>query len=347
MSILSIHDIQGFSAYSNTVRVPAGHTLNVVGALTVDKKLKIPTWDEATKPTTNLEIGMMGWNTETTSIEIYNGDDDDGEPIWLSASGTGGGGNDFPAPYQQLIDAFSGAKYYVDPSGSNGNNGSESSPWQTINHATANAPSGSMVVVNPGTYQQSAVMFEDSSFTSKIYWDHGKNLQVICAPGQVKLIGPSTDPGERDFNMIIQTNSSSKLYGCIMYRNNNGRTNNYSNAVFGYPTPGANTGEVYNTFFREIGSNGQWSMHYDNPNNHSWKALNCSMMGSTWQSNYTGGSSTTCTNCAGSGAWTTSGTNTSPLTNATFNNDFTCQSSTQGVYSGTYAWDPATVTQTL
>jgi hypothetical protein len=345
MSILSVHDIQGFSAYSNTVRVPTGHTLNVIGALTVDNKLKIPTWDEATKPTTNLEIGMMGWNTETTSIEIYNGDDDDGEPIWLSSSGTGGPSGAFPDTYQQLINDFSGAKYYVDPSGSNGNNGSESSPWQSINHATLNAPTGSMIVVNPGTYQQSAPMYAPQG--AKIYWDHAKNLQVICAPGQVKLIGSSTDPGTRDLHHIIQTNSASKLYGCIIYRNNNARTSNYSNAVFGYPTPSANTGEVYNTFFRETGTNGNWSLHYDNPNNHSWKAYNSSFMGSTWQSNYTGGSSTTCTNCAGSGSWVSSGTNTSALTSATYNSDFTCQSPTQGVYSGTYAWDPDTVTQTL
>ena len=347
MSILSVRDIQGISAYSNTVRVPTGNTLNIAGSLSIDSKLKIPVWDDTTRPTTSLSIGLIGWNTDSKSIEIYNGvDPDSGEPVWMSVASAGGGGQ-LPPAYQQVIDAFTGTKYYVDPAGSNGAAGTEVAPWQTINHATATAVTGSMIIVKPGTYQQSTVMFEDNSFTSKIYWDNGKNLRVVCSPGQVKIIGPATDPGERDFHHIIQTNSSSKLYGCIIYRNNNGRTNNYSNAIFGYPTPAANTGEVYNTFFRETGSNGQWSLHYDNPNDHSWKAFNSSFMGSNWVGNYTGGSSTQCVNCAGSVAWVSSGTNTSPLQNATFNNDFSCQSSTQGVYSGTYAWDPAKVTQTL
>ena len=66
MSTLSVHDLQGISAYSNTVRVPSGHTLDI------DENLKIPTWTTATRPASPVN-GLLGFNTETYILELYFG----------------------------------------------------------------------------------------------------------------------------------------------------------------------------------------------------------------------------------------------------------------------------------
>jgi hypothetical protein len=72
MSILSVRDIQGISAYSNTVRVPAGHNFETYGKLVANGTLKVPSWTTATRPGTP-EVGMIGYNTQVEVTEIYTG----------------------------------------------------------------------------------------------------------------------------------------------------------------------------------------------------------------------------------------------------------------------------------
>lgn len=66
MSTLSVHDILGLSAYSNKIRIPSGH------ALEIDGSLKFPTWTTSTRPS-GPETGSLGYNTETAVLELYNG----------------------------------------------------------------------------------------------------------------------------------------------------------------------------------------------------------------------------------------------------------------------------------
>jgi parallel beta-helix repeat protein len=47
--------------------------------------------------------------------------------------------------------------YYVDPAGNDGNDGSAASPWKTVQHAVDNAPAGSTVRLNNGTYSSFVV----------------------------------------------------------------------------------------------------------------------------------------------------------------------------------------------
>jgi hypothetical protein len=48
---------------------------------------------------------------------------------------------------------ISGATYYIDPSGSDSNNGSSSSPWKTLAYACSKAITpGDVIHINPGTY---------------------------------------------------------------------------------------------------------------------------------------------------------------------------------------------------
>jgi len=63
MSTISVHDVQGFSTYSNTVRIPNGHKLEIAG------DLKVPSHTTAGRPTA--ELGAIGFNTTLQVLEIY------------------------------------------------------------------------------------------------------------------------------------------------------------------------------------------------------------------------------------------------------------------------------------
>ena len=63
MSTISVHDVQGFSTYNNTVRIPNGHKLDIAGDFVV------PTHTTATRPTA--EVGAIGFNTTLEILEIY------------------------------------------------------------------------------------------------------------------------------------------------------------------------------------------------------------------------------------------------------------------------------------
>ncbi len=68
MSSLSLHDLQGISTYSNTIRIPSGHRLDMQGTA------KLPTWTDATKPGSPA-VGDVGYNTSTATLEFYDGED--------------------------------------------------------------------------------------------------------------------------------------------------------------------------------------------------------------------------------------------------------------------------------
>ena len=63
MSTISVHDVQGFSTYNNTVRIPNGHKLDIAGDFVV------PTHTTSTRPTA--EVGAIGFNTTLEVLEIY------------------------------------------------------------------------------------------------------------------------------------------------------------------------------------------------------------------------------------------------------------------------------------
>jgi hypothetical protein len=240
---------------------------------------------------------------------------------------------EFPAAYNALINNFSGTKIYVKTTGNDSNAGtSESAPKATIQGATSAASTGSMIVVYPGSYT--------ISNTHTMVTDSDKNLQIVCSPGRVKLSGTNTV--DRDFHCFGLGNNSSKLYGLIMERNNNGRTDSYMNAFMRWLT----NGEAYNCVFREVNASGRFSMHYDNENTSSWLAEGCLYIGSTWLGNYSGGSqSATRYSASNNSGWTAGGVFTGNQKPVTIASDWSVGSTAYGVYYGTYAWTAANVTQ--
>lgn len=66
MSTLSVRNIQGIASYSNTIAIPAGHTLSF------DGNLKIPTWTTTGRPASPV-TGITGYNTTLGYVEYYDG----------------------------------------------------------------------------------------------------------------------------------------------------------------------------------------------------------------------------------------------------------------------------------
>ena len=67
MSTLSIHDIQGLSAFSNQVRIPSGHRLTFDGAL------NLRNLSTTNLPTSGNLEGDIVYNTNTKGISIWTG----------------------------------------------------------------------------------------------------------------------------------------------------------------------------------------------------------------------------------------------------------------------------------
>lgn len=107
MSILSVHDIQGISAYQNKIRVPSGHSLQIEGSL------KLPSWTNSTKPSSP-EIGMFGYNSQQGYLEYYDGTTwkqagQSSKPDGLTAATAALNGTQLKADYPNLP---SGVYYY-------------------------------------------------------------------------------------------------------------------------------------------------------------------------------------------------------------------------------------------
>lgn len=245
-------------------------------------------------------------------------------------------GDPFPAAYRSLIDNFASTKYYVDAlKGSDLSAGtSRETSLATLDKAIEIAPGGSMIVVYPGSYHNpnTYTSMYDSYYSSVII-DRNKSLQIVCAPGQVMLTG--TDLGRRDFGHYTFLNVNSKIYGAIIYRNNGGRTANFSTAI-----SRSGQGALYNCVFREVGTNGYFSLHYANG---YVTFSNCLVIGGSWTGNYNG-----------TGAFLYSASNNASVSAASsnignglgkaINLDWSVDSISYGVYSGTYAWNFSTLT---
>lgn len=242
-------------------------------------------------------------------------------------------GDPFPAAYRSLIDNFGSTKYYVDAvTGSDLASGTtHEASFATIDKAITTAPSGSMIVVYPGIYENLQII--DASFLACLLSDRGKVLQIVCAPGQVKITNATSTSGARDIPACVLV-SGSNVYGAIIERNNGGRTLNYAVGFLRFTR-----GAMYNCVMREVGTNGYFSLIYDNTNGY-WKVDHCLVIGSVWAGNYSGGSIAEFINSASNNASVTiSGSMANTVKGASINNDFSVASVNYGVYSGTYAWD--------
>ena len=254
----------------------------------------------------------------------------------------------FGSVANSFMNSFSGDKKYIDiTNGSDSNDGdTDSTAYQTLGYAqaqTAAISTAVMYVIKPGVYTLTPVTVGPQSpqFTTAGLSDGNLPRTFFCAAGQVVFQWTATT-AERDATMINLQNINSAVYGAILKRNNNGKSNAYSVGMFNGSTAHSQ-GDFYNCVFQETNANGNWSLQYDNSQVNTSVVNNCSFyVNENGINDYAGGANLVLNNCAFRYVWGTS--------NSTRNNTITAQTmddttyelaannNTNGVYSGTYAW---------
>jgi hypothetical protein len=248
----------------------------------------------------------------------------------------------FPDIYYTLITDYAGTKKYIDAAdGSDSNNGnSVSDAYATIDYAISQNTTATptMYIILEGTYSITSVATGQSVGLR----DGGNERVFVCCPGKAIIQWTATASG-RDAPMIAFTNTSSKIYGAIVKRNNNGRTTNYTVAYWIGPTKG----DMYNCVFSEVNANNAWSYQYDNYGQNNLALRNCTFYnGAAPSANYTNAGTCLTIDSVFNTAVTTGGTETNVLKSQTVNATTyeTTGVTTAGVYSGTYAWN-TTITE--
>jgi hypothetical protein len=248
----------------------------------------------------------------------------------------------FPDVYYTLITDYTGTKKYIDATdGSNSNSGNEiNAAYATIDYAISQNTTATptMYIILEGTYSITSVATGQSVGLR----DGGNERVFVCCPGKAIIQWTATASG-RDAPMIAFTNTSSKIYGAIVKRNNNGRTTNYTVAYWIGPTKG----NMHNCVFSEVNANNAWSYQYDNYGQNNLALRNCTFYNSAAPAgNYTNAGICLTIDSVFNTTVTTGGTETNVLKSQTVNATTyeTTGVTTAGVYSGTYSWS-ATITE--
>ena len=100
----------------------------------------------------------------------------------------------YPFLFLISLNSFS-STYYVAPSasgGSNSNNGSISSPWETITYALTQLSAGDTLYLREGTYRETITITQDGSsgnvITIEAYTDSG-TLETVTIDGTADISG--------------------------------------------------------------------------------------------------------------------------------------------------------------
>lgn len=89
-----------------------------------------------------------------------------------------------------------GQEYYVDPDGSDGNDGSQAAPWETIQHAVDTIQPGDTILLNSGTYAGARI---EKSGTADAW------MSLKAAPGTSVLINVPGPNNKHDSNLEFET----------------------------------------------------------------------------------------------------------------------------------------------
>jgi len=335
--------------------------------LVVNNNFRLPTWDDANRPTSGISIGDFGFNTDQNILELYAGQDDNGNDLWVSFTGKVSGGSALPPAYQALIDsaAASSTLLYVDSNlGSNTNNGTtEDAPLASISRAVELATNGYTIYVMPGRHinMDTQYLKTGRSYGHGHLDDYGKQLTFVGFPGRT-VIGDQ-DPygctnggnsycGNSSYGPYCggMVNANSKAYGFIIERNRPGLTSAVSgNAMFsqdagGYTSPTGLRGVYSNCVFRNI-TNNSCDGSYNNGTTYAFTVENCIFEAKFSGNNYLTGNSGCAFRNIGytRDAFPTSGIGTISQSLVSLSATWESSNASVGVYVGTYAWDSSLV----
>lgn len=292
--------------------------------------------------------GMMGMGGGATGL------------LYGTVSGGGFGLDNFPTPYQTLINTYTSQGYqmiYVDKETGDDNNSGNSFATAKQNYFNLFTNYGQSIGSSPTrcivVRGHHAVDWNASDNQLGVIDGAGTAYKVIGAPGQTLLRVRNSGTG-RDLHVIASQTTSTEAWGLIMEKvKDSARSTNYMTAFFAPESKG----RFYNCVFRSVTPtnvltdpdttpgartqvNAQASMHYDNPNNIDTDTYNSVLLCNPSVSNYTGGSSCDFYYCRANNAIQTSGAWSSSYTNESIQSDYS-GSSNSGVYrtASTYKWD--------
>ena len=154
------------------------------------------------------------------------------------------------------IPAYS-ATYYVDPSGSDSNDGSESAPWATLSHASSVMVGGDTTIINAGTYD-GFTTYTSGSENNYITYQAAQGATVTLTSGV--YFGYWSSHGPVSFNKLIGVTvprvwlngDYDELRDCIV-------TGPDSTQISGHPSetpPASHCIIAHNTFTANQGSGG-------------------------------------------------------------------------------------------
>ena len=110
-----------------------------------------------------------------------------------------------------------GANYYVSASGNDGNNGSQQSPWATIQHAANVAAAGATVHVAPGTYSGAITTQTSGTATARIRFLSDTQWGAVIRASSVDIIWTNQGDYVDIEGFDIAGNDGATCYGIINY----------------------------------------------------------------------------------------------------------------------------------
>lgn len=252
MSILRITNLQGTSGSNNTITVPSGHNFQVNGTIDAKGEMYIPTWTNSTRPTANLEVGLVGYNTEEQITEVYTGDPTIGVNGWTIFGKTASksladsvGATPYLHYQAEDLDAFSNGTV-LNSTNKWINQGSAGSSFDLINDSgtstsvtivtqngikAANFSGWSGLVFNTAAYQTFVQSSATQNWTAAYVYGGGDNGST-CSPSWSgnQFGGSGTNPPDRGGGGLFGWYTASS-FGFSNWHDNDGwvpMTNNTS-----------------------------------------------------------------------------------------------------------------------
>lgn len=135
--------------------------------------------------------------------------------------------------------------------------GSEAAPLAHLDFAVSVAQSGDGIQLHPGTYRLRPQIHYAGYMTAGIY-DAGKRLTIFGANDQTVLEVYGADSTHRDAHVVSFKAASTLSNVYVRFYPN--RSTNYSNAIMGWSTSGA---QIHNVLFENMSAT-RWAYIYDN-----------------------------------------------------------------------------------
>ncbi len=111
----------------------------------------------------------------------------------------------------------SGTNYYVSPNGNDSNNGSQQSPWATIQHAANVATAGATVHVAPGTYSGAITTQTSGTATARIRFVSDAQWGAVIRATSVDIIWTNQGDYVDIEGFDIAGNDAATCHGIVNY----------------------------------------------------------------------------------------------------------------------------------